>query len=98
MRRRRPSAAFSIWLAYFYFAGRCSFGWVDGAVRATRLGNKSPDALTGLNWEVNPWFLHYSPTRETVEGESPEIYPFLGSSMLKGSMKDALESILQHKA
>lgn len=27
--------------------------------------------------------LHYSPIRATVEGESPEIYPFLGSSRLE---------------
>lgn len=27
--------------------------------------------------------LHYSPIRQTVEGESPEIFPFLGSSRLE---------------
>ena len=27
--------------------------------------------------------LHYSPIRQTVEGEPPEIYPFLGSSRLE---------------
>ena len=30
--------------------------------------------------------MHYSPIRDTVEGESPEIFPFLGSSRLEQAL------------
>jgi Icc-related predicted phosphoesterase len=30
--------------------------------------------------------LHYSPIRATVEGESPELFPFLGSSRLEETL------------
>ncbi len=40
--------------------------------------------------------LHYSPTRETVEGESPEIYPFLGSSRLEQAIDEFEVSVVFH--
>ena len=40
-------------------------------------------ALARLNTEQRIVLLHYAPIRETVEGESPEIFPFLGSSRLE---------------
>jgi Icc-related predicted phosphoesterase len=40
--------------------------------------------------------LHYSPTRETVEGESPEIYPFLGSSRLEQAIDQFEVSVVFH--
>ena len=39
-------------------------------------------ALNSLRTEKTVVVLHYSPVAETVKGEPPEIYPFLGSSRL----------------
>ncbi len=44
---------------------------------------KLESALNRLRTEHRVAVLHYSPIRETVEGESPEIFPFLGSSRLE---------------
>jgi len=40
-------------------------------------------ALAKLNTTQRIAILHYSPIRTTVEGEPPEIFPFLGSSRLE---------------
>jgi len=40
-------------------------------------------ALARLRGRPRIAVLHYSPIQETVEGEPPEIFPFLGSSRLE---------------
>ena len=47
---------------------------------------KLENALRSLRTERVVAVLHYSPIRETVEGEPPEIYPFLGSSRLANAI------------
>ena len=44
---------------------------------------KLESALARLRTEHRIAILHYAPIRDTVEGESPEIFPFLGSSRLE---------------
>ena len=44
---------------------------------------KLESALARLGEEHRVVLLHYSPIRATVEGEPPEIFPFLGSSRLE---------------
>ena len=44
---------------------------------------KLESALARLRTPTRVAVLHYSPIRETVEGEPPEIFPFLGSSRLE---------------
>ncbi len=44
---------------------------------------KLESALARLKSEHRVVLMHYSPIRATVEGESPEIFPFLGSSRLE---------------
>jgi Icc-related predicted phosphoesterase len=44
---------------------------------------KLESALAKLRTSQRIALLHYSPIRATVEGEPPEIYPFLGSSRLE---------------
>jgi Icc-related predicted phosphoesterase len=46
--------------------------------RATAL----TEALEGLEGDVKIALTHYSPVRETLIGEPPEIFPFLGSYLL----------------
>ncbi len=43
---------------------------------------KLESALAGLRTGRRIALLHYAPIRETVEGEPPEIFPFLGSGRL----------------
>ena len=83
------------------FAGVCGFGggfgrrmlnaWgepeikrfvqeaVDQAMRLER-------ALARLQTPTKVALLHYSPIRETVVGEDPEIFPFMGSTRLEGPL------------
>ena len=44
---------------------------------------KLESALARLSSDHRIALMHYSPIRTTVEGESPEIFPFLGSSRLE---------------
>lgn len=44
---------------------------------------KLESALAKLKSSQRVAVLHYSPIRETVEGEPPEVFPFLGSSRLE---------------
>jgi Icc-related predicted phosphoesterase len=44
---------------------------------------KLESALARLRTEQRIALLHYAPIRETVEGEPPEIFPFLGTSRLE---------------
>ena len=83
------------------FAGVCGFGggfgrrmlnaWgeplikafvqeaVDHAMRLER-------ALSRIDAAKRVALLHYAPIPETVEGESPELFPFLGSTRLEGPL------------
>jgi Icc-related predicted phosphoesterase len=80
------------------FAGVKGFGggfgewslapWGEPAVKqfveeATRETLKLERALSSLRAQRKVVLLHYSPILETVMGEPPEIYPFLGSSRLE---------------
>jgi Icc-related predicted phosphoesterase len=40
--------------------------------------------------------LHYSPVRDTLRGESPELYPFLGSYLLAEAIDDAGADLVVH--
>jgi Icc-related predicted phosphoesterase len=53
--------------------------FVDAALDEAR---KLENALRSLKTERNVAVLHYSPVADTVVGEPPEIYPFLGCSRL----------------
>lgn len=83
------------------FAGVCGFGGGFGSRMLTGWGEplikafvqESVDhamhlerALARLQTRRRIALLHYSPIRETVEGEPPEIFPFLGSSRLESPL------------
>jgi hypothetical protein len=57
---------------------------------------KLETALARLRTTHRVALLHYSPTQETVEGEPPEIYPFLGSSRLEEPMGRYPVSLVLH--
>jgi Icc-related predicted phosphoesterase len=80
------------------FAGVCGFGggfgrrmlnaWGEPLIKqfvqeAIDHAVRLEQALAKLQTERKIVVLHYSPVRATVEGEDPEIFPFLGSSRLE---------------
>jgi len=46
--------------------------------------------------DVRIVLLHYSPVRDTLRGESPELYPFLGSYLLAEAIDDAGADLVVH--
>ena len=57
---------------------------------------KLETALTRLESKHTVALLHYSPIRQTVEGESPEIFPFLGSSRLEDPLNHYSVTVAFH--
>jgi Icc-related predicted phosphoesterase len=57
---------------------------------------KLETALRTLRAEVRVALLHYAPIRETLEGESPEIFPFLGTSRLLPPLETYAPHVIFH--
>lgn len=93
------------------FAGTCGFAggfdkwalnpWGEAAIK--EFVNASVDealkletALARLECDVRIVMLHYAPIRETVVGESPEIFPFLGSSRLEDPLNHYGVNVVFH--
>jgi Icc-related predicted phosphoesterase len=67
--------------------------WVmEGILEAEALKNE----LQGLETERRVAVLHYAPIRATVEGESPEIYAFLGTSRLAHALDEGGATVAFH--
>jgi Icc-related predicted phosphoesterase len=69
------------------FAGKCAgdFGEPEmkAFVRHTKdFAGRLGCALLGLDADVRIALTHYSPVEDTLAGEPPEIYPFLGSYLI----------------
>jgi Icc-related predicted phosphoesterase len=80
------------------FAGRCGseFGEPEmkAFIRHTRtIAEGLESALRGLDCDLLVALMHYAPVPETLLGEPPEIYPFLGSYLL-GQAVDAAPTAL----
>jgi Icc-related predicted phosphoesterase len=54
------------------------------------------DALRTLDADVRIALMHYSPVRETLQGEPPEIFPFLGSYLLAEAVDRAGADLVVH--
>jgi Icc-related predicted phosphoesterase len=63
--------------------------FVDESINEAR---KLENALRSLRTERTVAVLHYAPVAETVAGEPPEIFPFLGSSQLANAV-DRFENV-----
>jgi Icc-related predicted phosphoesterase len=83
------------------FAGVCGFGggfgrhmlsaWGEPATKgyvqeAVDQAMRLERALARLETSQRVALLHYAPIRQTVEGENPEVFPFLGCSRLEGPL------------
>jgi Icc-related predicted phosphoesterase len=53
-------------------------------------------ALETLDCDVRVALTHYSPVKDTLAGEPPEIYPFLGSYLLAEAIDDAAADLAIH--
>jgi len=53
-------------------------------------------ALRTLRTEVRLVIMHYAPIKETLRGEPPEIYPFLGSYLLAEAVDRAGADLIVH--
>jgi Icc-related predicted phosphoesterase len=83
------------------YAGRCatafgepemkSFVWTTEASAASLT-----KALDGLHCDVRVALTHYSPVPDTLLGEPPEIYPFLGSYLLAQAIDSSSVALAVH--
>lgn len=76
------------------FAGKCAtdFGEPEmkAFVRHTKdIAGELSDALRGLECDIRVALTHYSPSKDTLVGEPPEIYAFLGSYLLAEAIDGA---------
>jgi Icc-related predicted phosphoesterase len=83
------------------FAGRCAseFGEPEmkSFVRTTQAtADRLGAALRALPCEVRVALTHYAPVAETLAGEPPEIYPFLGSYLLGQAIDSAPTTLAVH--
>jgi Icc-related predicted phosphoesterase len=83
------------------FTGACAtdFGEIEmkAFVRHTqRIAASLHEAAADLRTDVRVALMHYSPTKETLRGEPPEIYPFLGSYMLAEAVDATGADLILH--
>ncbi|GAD82392.1 hypothetical protein NCAST_08_02660 [Nocardia asteroides NBRC 15531] len=69
------------------FAGKCASAFGEPQMRefaehSVELADRLRTALSELRTDVTVALTHYSPVSDTLHGEPPEIYPFLGSYLL----------------
>jgi Icc-related predicted phosphoesterase len=82
--------------------GRGTLGaWGERGVKAfvqeaVNEAMKLESALARLRTPQRVAVLHYSPIRETVEGEPPEIFPYLGTSRLEGPLNRYPVNVVFH--
>jgi Icc-related predicted phosphoesterase len=85
------------------FAGACATSFGERAMKAfvdetRREAARLHDALVGVasRSDRTVALLHYSPVEETLRGERPEIYPFLGSHLLAEAIDTAGADLVIH--
>jgi Icc-related predicted phosphoesterase len=83
------------------FPGRCAseFGepeMKDFVRHSRRLADGLAAALGDLDADYRVVLTHYSPVPETLTGEPPEIYPFLGSYFLAEAADGAAADLAIH--
>lgn len=80
------------------FAGKCGSAFGEPEMKAfirhtSDIADSLRTALDGLDTDVKVALTHYAPVPDTLRGEPPEIYPFLGSYLL-GEAIDATGTTL----
>jgi Icc-related predicted phosphoesterase len=83
------------------FAGRCVSDFGEPEMKAfaqhtKEFAGRLGAALLELDADVRVCLTHYSPVAETLAGEPPEIYPFLGSYLLAEAIDTADVDLAVH--
>lgn len=61
-----------------------------------RMAQTLHEGLMNLDADFKIVLMHYSPTPDTLKGEKPEIYPFLGSYLLGQAVDEAGADVIFH--
>jgi Icc-related predicted phosphoesterase len=83
------------------FEGACASAFGEPEMKhfvatTSAAANALGDALEGLDTDVRIALTHYSPVPDTLRGERPEIYPFLGSYLLAEAIDGAGADLAVH--
>jgi Icc-related predicted phosphoesterase len=83
------------------FAGKCGSRFGERAMKdfidhTIASADSLRTALTDLDADVVVALTHYAPVPDTLHGEPPEIYPFLGSYLLAEAIDDAGADLALH--
>ncbi len=83
------------------FAGRCASEFGEPEMKAfiqttSAIANQLSAALLDLECDVRVALTHYAPVPDTLVGEPPEIYPFLGSYLLGEAIDSARTDLAIH--
>jgi Icc-related predicted phosphoesterase len=83
------------------FAGRCASAFGEPEMKAfvqttTDVADRLGHALREVDCDVRVALTHYSPVPDTLAGEPPEIYPFLGSYLLGQAIDSAPTALAIH--
>jgi Icc-related predicted phosphoesterase len=83
------------------FAGACASEFGEPEMKAFIRHTKDAaqrlrSALEGVHCDVRLALTHYAPVKETLMGERPEIYPFLGSYLLGEAIDHARCDLAMH--
>ncbi|MEV6610322.1 metallophosphoesterase [Kutzneria sp. NPDC051319] len=83
------------------FAGKCGHAFGEREMKAfihhtEDVAEQLRTALLGLTADVRVALTHYSPSADTLRGEPPEIFPFLGSYLLAEAIDDSAVDLAVH--
>jgi Icc-related predicted phosphoesterase len=83
------------------FAGKCGHAFGEREMKAfihhsEDIAERLRTALLGLTADVRIALTHYSPSADTLRGEPPEIFPFLGSYLLAEAIDDSSVDLAVH--
>ena len=83
------------------FAGKCASNFGEPEMKAfirttTEVSDRLAAALQSLECDVRVALTHYAPVPDTLAGEPPEIYPFLGSYLLGQAIDSAPTALAVH--
>jgi Icc-related predicted phosphoesterase len=83
------------------FAGRCASEFGEPEMKAfvrttSAVSDRLAAALRDLDCDVRVALTHYAPVPDTLAGEPPEIYPFLGSYLLGQAIDSAPTALAVH--
>ncbi|WP_020667062.1 metallophosphoesterase family protein [Amycolatopsis nigrescens] len=83
------------------FAGKCASAFGERVMKdfvehTADVSARLAEALSGLDADAIVALTHYAPVPDTLRGEPPEIYPFLGSYLLGEAIDQADADLALH--